>query len=411
VVTWLQKEQLFAKVDALKPEMVNALLELLRVPAVGPENGGEGELAKAEVLMKFLCEVCFDVVERFDAADSRVPAGKRPNIVATLQGESTQRLVIVTHLDVVPAGEEALWKVTKPFTPLVVGERVFGRGSEDNGQSVVSAVFAAKALKQLGWKPKRTVCLVFVSDEEMGSTIGILHLLAKGLFRRDDLVVVPDHGTPDGSFIEVAEKSILWLKLTTFGKQSHGSLPTKGLNAHRIGMQTALALDELLHAKYNAQNAYFDVPYSTFEPTRKDQNVEAINIVPGEDVVYFDCRILPNYNVKEVLADVQTVVSGFEKKTGATIKVDIVQNQPAPQQVDAETEVTKLLKCALKEARGLEANVGGVGGGTCAAFFRKEGIPAAVWSTIDEVPHQPDEYAKIGNMVADAKVFALMALL
>jgi len=111
------------------------------------------------------------------------------------------------------------------------------------------------------------------------------------------------------------------------------------------------------------------------------------------------------------LADVQTVVSGFEKKTGATIKVDIVQNQPAPQQVDADAEVTKLLKFALKEARGLEATVGGVGGGTCAAFFRKEGIPAAVWSTIDEVPHQPDEYAKIENMVADAKVFALMALL
>jgi succinyl-diaminopimelate desuccinylase len=34
-----------------------------------------------------------------------------------------------------------------------------------------------------------------------------------------------------------------------------------------------------------------------------------------------------------------------------------------------------------------------------------------VWSTIDEVAHQPDEYAKIANMVEDAKVFALLATL
>ena len=62
-------------------------------------------------------------------------------------------------------------------------------------------------------------------------------------------------------------------------------------------------------------------------------------------------------------------------------------------------------------ARGLDATVGGIGGGTCAAFFRKQGIPAVVWSTIDEVAHQPDEYARIKNMVEDAKVFALLALM
>ena len=66
-----------------------------------------------------------------------------------------------------------------------------------------------------------------------------------------------------------------------------------------------------------------------------------------------------------------------------------------------------LLKKALKQARGIDARVGGIGGGTCAAFFRKAGIPAVVWSTIDEVAHQPDEYSRIGNMVEDAKVFAL----
>lgn len=407
----MQIEDIFKQIETLKPEMVDTLMQLIRIPAVGPENGGEGELRKAESLVKILEKAGFDKIERYDAEDSHVPFGKRPNIVAYCKGESdAQRLWIVTHLDVVPSGEEELWKVTKPFEPLVKDDRVYGRGSEDNGQSLVASIFAVKALNQLGLTPKRTVALAFVADEEQGSIMGIQHLISKGLLRKNDLVVVPDSGEPDGGFIEIAEKGILWFKVVTIGKQTHGSLPNKGLNAHRIGMQVALALDEMLHAGYNAKNDYFDVPVSTFEPTRKDKNVDAVNIVPGEDVLYFDCRILPNYSLNEVLTDIGRVTVEFEKKTGATIRIEILQKQATSELVEENAEIVALLKKVIKQARGLDAKVGGVGGGTCAAFFRKAGIPAAVWSTIDEVPHQPDEYSKIQNMVDDAKVFALLAV-
>jgi len=133
--------------------------------------------------------------------------------------------------------------------------------------------------------------------------------------------------------------------------------------------------------------------------------------VPGEDVFYFDCRILPKYDVDQVLADIQVVKAEVEVKTGAKITVVNVQKQPAPKLVDADAEIVHVLRKALKMARGLEGSVGGVGGGTCAAFFRQAGIPAVVWSTIDEVPHSPDEYSRVANMVEDAKVFALIAML
>ena len=390
--------------------MVAALAELVRVPAVAPENGGIGETQKAEKLKEILETVGFNRVERYDSSDSRVSSGKRPNIIAYLHGETDEkRLWIVTHLDVVPAGEESLWTVTKPFEPLVAGDRVYCRGCEDNGQSLVASVFAAKALKRLGAKPKLTVALAFVADEEQGSVFGIQHLLGKGLFRKNDLIVVPDGGNADGRFIEVAEKSLLWFKVRTVGKQTHASLPEKGLNAHRIGMQVALALDGRLHEKFGAKDEFFDVPYSTFEPTRKDRNVEAINIVPGEDVSYFDCRILPRYDVDEVVVEINRVLADFEAKTGATIKLEIVQKQAAPKLLDGNAEIVTLLKKALKQTRGFDAHVGGIGGGSCAAFFRKAGIPAALWSTVDEVAHQPNEYCKIENMVADAKVFTLLA--
>jgi len=392
--------------------MATALTELIRVPAIAPENGGDGEQQKAEKLTQILGEAGFDKIERYDAEDERVSSGKRPNIIAYYHGETNaKRLWIVTHMDIVPPGEESLWTVTNPYKPLLKGNRVYGRGSEDNGQSAIASVFAVKALKRLGIRPKRTVTLAFVADEEQGSTMGIQHLIRKGLFRKNDLIIVPDSGASDGSFIEIAEKSILWFKIRTVGKQVHASLPNKGLNAHRVGMQLAVALDNMLHEKYALKDYKFDVPESTFEPTKKDKNVDAVNIIPGEDTAYFDCRILPDYDVDEVLAEITRVTTEFEKKTGAKITLEILQKQVAPKLKVDNAETVALLKKALKEARGLNAKVGGIGGGTCAAFFRQIGIPAVVWSTVDDVAHQPDEYAKVENMVNDAKVFALLAVI
>ncbi len=406
-------EAICREIEALKPNMVDALMQLVRVPAIAPENGGEGEGQKAEILSKLLSSIGFDSIEYHNAADSRVPSGKRPNIVAYLKGEGEAgKLWIVCHLDVVPPGEDTLWKVTRPYAPIVKEDCIFGRGSEDNGQSLVASVFAAKALKGLRIKPKRTLALAFVSDEEQGSLMGIKHLISEGIFRKNDLVLVPDSGTPIGDFIEIAEKSIMWFKVTTIGEQAHGSLPSKGLNAHRVGMQLALAIDEMLHAKYNRRDDYFlTEPSSTFEPTRKDKNVDAVNIVPGEDVFYFDCRILPNYDLEEIWSDIEKLKTEFEGKTGTKIRLDIIQNQPSSAQMDGNSEMVHLLKTALKQVRGVEAKVGGVGGGTSAAFFREVGIPAVVWSTVDEVPHQPDEYSRIKNLVEDAKIFALLAII
>jgi succinyl-diaminopimelate desuccinylase len=407
----MEDNRLFTEIDNLKSQMIQALIEINRIPAVAPENGGNGEAEKAQKLMQLLKTVGFDKIERHDVDDSRVTSGKRPNIIVTLNGESQQKLWIVTHLDVVPAGEESLWKVTKPFEPVLVDDKVFGRGCEDNGQSLISSLFALIALKNLGIIPKRKVCLAFVADEEQGSTFGIQHLIKKSLFQKTDLIMVPDGGNAKGNFIELSEKSLLWFRIRTFGKQTHGSLPNKGLNAHRIGMQVALALDERLHKKFSARDEFFDNPVSTFEPTKKEANVEAVNIIPGEDVICFDCRILPRYDVEDVITEINRNLQEFEQKTGATIKFELIQKEPAPNQLSKDAEIVTRLKSALKKTRGLEATIGGIGGGSCAAYFRKQGIPAALWSTVDEVMHQPDEYCKIENMVADAKVYAALAVM
>jgi succinyl-diaminopimelate desuccinylase len=406
----MQAQKLFSEIEKLKAEMTGVLIELIRIPAVAPKNSGEGELKKAEKLLQILETVGFDKIERLDAEDSKVPSKKRPNVIAYYYGENkAEKLWIITHLDVVPPGEDILWNMAKPFEPTVKDGKIYGRGSEDNGQSLTASICAVKALRSLGIKPKRTVALAFVADEEQGSKYGIQYLIKKGVFKKDDLIVVPDSGNETGGFIEIAEKSSLWFKIRTIGKQAHASRPAEGLNANRIGMEYALALDKVLHEKYPLKNNYFDPPESTFEPTKKEENVDAVNIVPGKDVVCFDCRILPNYNVEAILNDIHELAKGYEKKTGANIQIEILQKNVASKPTDVNSKIVRMLKEAIKKVRRIEPKVGGIGGGTCAAFFRKIDIPAVVWSTIDETAHQPNEYAKIENLLADAKVFAFLA--
>jgi len=406
----MQRQAIFSEIEKQKDEITQALMDLIRVPAISPQNGGEGETEKAEILLKMLKSVGFDKIERHDATDKAAPSGKRPNIVAYLYGENkTERLWIITHLDIVPPGEDKLWTVTKPYEPIIREGKIYGRGSEDNMHSMVASIFAVKILKKLGIKLKRTVALAFVADEEQGSKFGIQHLIAQNMFTKDDLIVVPDSGNADGTIIEISEKSSLWLRIRTTGVQTHASRPYKGLNAHRAGMQYALALDRMLHERYSKKDPYFDPPESTFEPTMKEKNVDAVNIAPGEDVLYFDCRILPTYDLDGILIDIRKLAEEHEKETGACIKIEIVQKNAAPKPTDPNTRVVHLLRDAIRQSRGTVAKVGGIGGGTCAAFFREINIPAVVWSTIDETAHQPNEYTKIQNLVNDTKTYALLA--
>jgi succinyl-diaminopimelate desuccinylase len=303
-----------------------------------------------------------------------------------------------------------LWS-TDPFKPVVKDGKIYARGAEDNGQAIASSMLALRILRMLKVKPRFNFGVVFVSDEEAGSQYGLRYLLDRGLFKPEDLIIVPDSGSPDGLEIEIAEKSVLWLKITTYGKQAHGSTPHKGLNAHRVGMMYALRIDKYLHEKYSDKDPIFTPQESTFEPTRKETNVAGINIIPGVDTIYFDCRILPRYDVDAVLRDVNNLKAEFEEKYGVRIDVEVVLRNDSPPPTPEDSEVVVRLMEAVKYSRGVKPKTVGIGGGTVAALFRSRGIPAAVWSTVDETAHQPNEYAKIENIVADAIVFTLIPLL
>lgn len=214
----------------------------------------------------------------------------------------------------------------------------------DDHAALVSSYFALQALQDEGIAPAGPVGLIAVSDEETGSAYGLEHLLKKRpeLFSPDDLILVPDAGEPDGSFIEVAEKSMLWLKVTVQGKQVHGSTPHKGVNALYAAAKMMVATRELAQG-FGAADPLFDPMVSTCEPTRKEAGVSNINTVPGRDVFYVDCRILPGITLEEVLAVFTERFEAIAAREGATVELEVVNRMQAAPATDPQSPVVQAL--------------------------------------------------------------------
>ncbi|MDD3981152.1 MAG: M20 family metallo-hydrolase, partial [Spirochaetales bacterium] len=287
---------------------------------------------------------------------------------------------------------------------------VVGRGVEDNQQGLVASVFAALAFVKQGIVPERTIKLLFVADEEVGSKFGIQHLINNySLFNKEDIILIPDGGNAEGSEIEVAEKNICWLKVRTKGLQTHAASPDKGVNAFLAASDLAVRIHNLENTVFTARNALFEPDRTTINPTKKEANVPNVNTIPGEDVFYLDMRILPVYPVAKVLDELKKAAALVEAEHGVTVGFEIVQSNES-KATAADAPVVKALQKAVKEVYGVEAKPIGIGGGTVGAYLRNAGFDCVVWARMNETAHQPNESAQLANILGDAKVFATLAL-
>lgn len=403
------RDRLRKRIEEKRDQMIECQRDLTAVPALGPENGGTGEAEKARVLAGWVEKLGLGPCENHPAPDPRVPGGERPNLVATLPGRATgSSLWIMTHMDIVPPGEASLWE-SDPYGLVVKGDTLIGRGVEDNQQSLVASLFAAACMQELGLEPARTTRLLFVSDEETGSVHGAWHVArTTTLFTPQDMALVPDSGAPDGGEIEIAEKSILWLRFSTRGRQCHGSTPHKGRNAFEAGSHLVVRLGGLADA-FPRVDPLFDPSVSTFAPTKKEANVPNINTIPGDDAFCMDCRVLPSVDLESVMARIRAIADTVQRDFGVTVEIQTVQRASSPATA-ADAPIVTSLASAIRAVYGVEARTVGIGGGTVGAVLRSKGIPTAVWSRVQEKAHQPNESCLVSNMIGDAVVMGLLML-
>jgi succinyl-diaminopimelate desuccinylase len=204
--------------------------------------------------------------------------------------------------------------------------------------------------------------------------------------------------------IEIAEKSALWLKIIVSGKQSHAAHPEKGNNSLVAASAFVVKLRELYEV-FAEKDLLFSPPISTFEPTKKEANVENVNTVPGRDVFYVDCRLLPQHGLKEVRAEIERRGAEIEAKYGVTIAYEDAKSDQRPAAISTDEEIVKRLSRAIEGVMGKTPRCVGIGGGTVAAILRKKGFPAAGWDPSD-FAHEPNERSSVSMTIAVAKVMA-----
>ncbi len=381
--------------DYNKNEMLKTYSKLIPIKSISPDSGGRGESKRADFLEKLLRGWGLNP-RRYDYIDSNKV--KRSNVVVKY-GKKDKTIWILAHIDTVSEGDINLWK-TNPFKAVIKNGKIYGRGSEDNGGGIISGLYSLKSMLGKENQLRYNYGLVLAADEETASRYGIQELLKERIFGKADMFIVPDAGNPSGDEIEIAEKSILWLKFSVIGKQVHASRPTIGINAFMEGAGFGLEVCEFLNRKYNKRMKPFATP-STFVMTKHEKNVDSINIIPGKEVFYIDCRILPNYRISDILND----INRLKRNCNAKVTVEVVQEEQAPRPTNPNSEIIRILKAAIKKKLRLRARLVGIGGGTIAAYLRKRGYDAVVWAIESEMAHQPNEYAKIDNIKNMISIF------
>ncbi len=154
---------------------------------------------------------------------NRHPSPRGDVVHAHIQGQSSERIVFLAHIDTVhPVG---LWRDVWS----VKDDQAFGPGTYDMKAGVVQALWAMRALKSLGRTPSVSIDFLLTSDEETGSEVGrpLIEELAKGA--QAVLVLEPPFMNGD---LKVARKGVGEYKFNIFGKAAHQGLePQNGRNA------------------------------------------------------------------------------------------------------------------------------------------------------------------------------------
>ena len=155
------QKQISDYIDAHVDEMVEDTKTLCRINSVRApyEEGkpyGDGPY-QALMAAQALCERYGFQTTNYD------------NYVITADlGNAPRHLDILAHMDVVAPGDG--WTVTEPFAPILKDGKLYGRGTSDDKGPAVTALYAMRAVKELGLPLTKNCRLILGSDEECGSS-------------------------------------------------------------------------------------------------------------------------------------------------------------------------------------------------------------------------------------------------
>ncbi len=386
------------------------LSEYLRINTINPP-GNEIDGAR------FIARI-FDAHDiDYEIAES---APGRGNIWARLEGGDKPALVLLNHIDVVPA-DARFWS-TEPLSGAIRDGYVWGRGALDMKGLGIVQLQAFLALHASGKRLNRDVIFMATADEEAGGYFGAGWLAKQRPELFEGVGYLLNEGGGGGLYgdevvftVEVTQKVPLWIRLTARGNPGHGSAPqiatavTRLLRAgNRIAetqfearaipavaqMFEGLApyQDDKLGAQYgNIAGALGDTEFMSYLQLTNPRHhallrntcsitrlsgSDKINVVPAEATLELDCRLLPDQEVEAFEAELLTITADTD--------IDLERLMAfTPAVSPSETPLFQLIaELAAKRHAGSRVVPGVSTGFTDSHFFRDLGITSYGFSPV-----------------------------
>jgi len=378
--------------DSIEEAAVTELCrDLVRFKSVNPP-GDELEVA----------QYVADVLGEAGLSVEIVPhTSTRASVLATLKGSGEVPAVLFTgHLDVVPVGAQA-WE-HDPFAADIADGKLWGRGASDMKSGDAAMIAATQVLAASDMPLKGDLILAFTAGEE-GEQLGANELVTRLESLPMQAVIVAE---PSSNDVYLAEKGVCWLKLTTHGQTSHGSMPDLGRNA--ILMMMTL-LDE-----FQSLTVPYDVHPLLGHFTRSVDTIKGgvgTNVVPDHCEVTVDQRTVPGQDHNAIVGQVEDLIAELEGRIeGFRASVEVINNL-VPVATSPDDPVVKQFYDAVESVRGQRPEPKGVNYYTDAAVFAPQlGLPMIICGPGEAgLAHQPNEYVEISKMVDSARIFTLAA--
>ena len=160
-------DSLLTQVDQAKDELLGLHKELVKIESVNTGKMPTGNESNVADLARQWLEkegIQSEIVES---------APGRGNLISTMPGQSGKnKLLLVSHLDVVPVEDAGKWNYD-PFGAEIDNGRVYGRGTYDCKGLLASQMLAMAVLERNGLKLSDNLVLVSGADEESGGRYGL----------------------------------------------------------------------------------------------------------------------------------------------------------------------------------------------------------------------------------------------
>ncbi|HUQ47325.1 MAG TPA: M20/M25/M40 family metallo-hydrolase [Gemmatimonadaceae bacterium] len=337
----------------LQTEAVQRTREYLRINTTNPP-GNEVET------MRWFAKIFKQEGIQFDTA---VSAPGRGNIWARIKGGNQPALMLLHHMDVVPA-DPKYWDVD-PFAATTKDSVIFGRGALDTKTLGVVELEAFLALHRAKVPLDRDVVFMATADEEAGGNFGAGWVVKNrpeafkgvGFILNEGGGGDVDEGGRVQFAIEVTQKTPYWIKLTSVGKPGHGSTPAPESAVNRLiralaRLQTyefaprvlpavaayMAAVAPSMEARWNdgfnnpakiisdrSTLMELQIEHAAFAALLRNtcsitmlQASNKINVIPPEAQAQVDCRLLPDQDHAVFLREFTAVLND------ANIKIDTV---------------------------------------------------------------------------------------